>query len=219
MKKMRVLIADNQALTVAGITHLLEEDGKYDIIGVVSGRNELHYHILHHSPDLLVLDYANVTDFSTDDCVLLQQQYPTLKLFILTALPDREQILSVIQSEVVAFLTKDCSHNEVMNAFRTVYEGQKFYCNSVLNVLTEQSRPTGRNTGSRPGLSSRELQIVKCIAQDLSTHDIAAELNLSPHTINAHRKRILKKLNAKSPVGLVMTALRLQLIPLTDTSA
>ena len=85
-------------------------------------------------------------------------------------------------------------------------------------MLTEQNQPTDPDQASAAALSSRELQIVKCIAQDLSTHDIAAELNLSPHTINAHRKRILKKLDAKSPVGLVMKALRLHLIPLNETS-
>nr|WKN34954.1 response regulator transcription factor [Tunicatimonas sp. TK19036] len=218
MKKIRVLIADKQALAVAGIEHLLEEEVTYEISGIVTRRDELHYHILHHSPDLLVIDYANVSNFSSDDCVSLQKQYPALKFFILTTLTDREQILKVIQSGVFAFLTKDCSHKEILNAFRAICEGQKFYCNSVLDMLTEQNQPTDPDQASAAALSSRELQIVKCIAQDLSTHDIAAELNLSPHTINAHRKRILKKLDAKSPVGLVMKALRLHLIPLNETS-
>ncbi|MEM9675449.1 MAG: helix-turn-helix transcriptional regulator, partial [Bacteroidota bacterium] len=59
-------------------------------------------------------------------------------------------------------------------------------------------------------LSYREIQIIRLISQELSTLDIAEQLNPSPHTINAHRKRILKKLGVKSPISLVVEAMRLQ---------
>lgn len=68
-------------------------------------------------------------------------------------------------------------------------------------INTFQSKDTADAT-----FSSQELQIIKFIAQDLSTQTIATKLNLSPHTINAHRKRILKKLGVRTPVGLVVQA-------------
>ncbi|MEQ9437720.1 MAG: response regulator transcription factor [Cyclobacteriaceae bacterium] len=216
MKQIRVLVADKQALTLAGIESMLENEEFLQVIGAADDRETLNQRIRNESPDIVVLDYATIENFSATDCALLHTQYPSLKLFILTANSNREQMLQVLQADVFAFLTKDCSQKEILHAFRAVSEGQKFYCNSVLNILTEYTQKTHEEKNAPTSLSPRELQIVSCIAQDLSTQDIAAELNLSPHTINAHRKRILKKLNVKSPVGLVMKALRLQLIQLQE---
>ncbi len=192
---IRVLLADDQELARAGIRYLLETETDYKITGEVHQWEELTLRIQQDSPSILVLDYLDFSGFPPEGFQWLSERYPTLKLFILTADNRRERMLPVLQSGVLAFLTKDCSQREIVSAFHAVAEGQKFYCNSVLNVLTDTAQ--SKSTVDTP-FSSRELQIIKFIAQDFSTQTIATKLNLSPHTINAHRKRILRKLGCEN---------------------
>jgi DNA-binding NarL/FixJ family response regulator len=101
----------------------------------------------------------------------------------------------------------------VLNAFHAVADGQKFFCNRVLDLLMENKvKKNDFTEGST--LSPREIQIIRHISEGLSTQQSADKLHLSPHTINAHRKNILKKLDANTPIELIVKALRLKIVPL-----
>lgn len=213
MKISKVLIADKQALAVAGIRYLLENFPEFVVVGEVKSWQAVNDNFLCDTPDLLLLDYAYLTGFSYEGYRQLNQKYPTTKLVIITDDQDQQRVLQILQANTAAFLTKDCSRDEILTALQTVASGQKFYCESVLQLLMDQSAAAGKND-SIESLNSRELEIIRYIADELPTDAIADRLHLSPHTINAHRKRILKKLGVKTPVGLVVKALRLQLVQL-----
>jgi DNA-binding NarL/FixJ family response regulator len=83
-----------------------------------------------------------------------------------------------------------------------VVKGRKFYCNNVLDIITRQT-PNVNNEQLRLKLTRREYEILKLIARGYTSTQIAEKLVLSVHTINSHRKNILKKLNLKSPTQLV----------------
>jgi len=209
----KVLIADSQALAVAGIRYLLENLSGFTMIGSVNNWKTLIAAFQEDAPDLLLFDYTHLEGFSHEHYQQLHQHYPSTTLFAITADQNHQQILRILQANTTAFLTKECSQEEILTALRAVASGQKFYCETVLQLLMEQSIQK-QTDSSENSISPRELQIIQYIAQELPTEAIANALNLSPHTINAHRKRILKKLNVKTPVGLVVKALRLQLIKL-----
>ena len=209
---VRTLLMDNQALTMAGTRYLLEDEASFQVVGEVPDQGELFSCIQQTEPDVLVLDYLSLTGLAAARCQKLHESYPTLKLFILTADTHQDRMLSVLQTGVFAFLTKNCSKKEIIQAFRTVAVGQKFYCNRVLDLLTNSSVTFPNLRTTVTSLSARERQIIRYIAQERSTQDIADHLSLSPHTINAHRKRILKKVGVKSPVGLVVQAFQLGII-------
>ena len=209
---VRVLLADDQALTAVGIQYLLEKETGYQVVGQVSRWQKLLSGLQQASPDMLVLDYLRLSGFSLTSYQQLREQYPELRLFILTADTNQQRMLAILQRGVSAFLTKNCSEKEITQAFRAVQENQKFYCSLILDLLTHPDRPSQNTNPVAASLSVREQQIILRIAQDYSTQEIAQQLALSPHTINAHRKRILRKLGVTSPVGLLLRSLHLNVI-------
>ena len=213
MKVVRVLLADQQALAIAGIRHMLANSGGFEIVGETGDTRELNRLIEELSPDILALDYAHMQHFSTAACLKLIEKFPFLRIIVITADHTPGHILSMLQANVLGFITKDCSKQEVLNAFRAVSQGQKFYCSRVLDVLMDrqfnQPEPEAHEL-----LSKREIQIISFISKGISTQEMAERLHLSPHTVNAHRKNILKKLGANSPVELIVKALQLRIIQL-----
>jgi DNA-binding NarL/FixJ family response regulator len=213
MERVRVLLADRQELAIAGIKHILANSNRFEVIGEVGEGAKLNQEITHLNPHILVLDYDHIHDFLPESILKLNQQHPTVKLVVITDNNEPEQILKVLKANVAGFLTKACSKQEVLNAFHAVADGQKFFCNRVLDLLMENKM---KKTDARDAsaLSQREIQIIRYISEGLSTQQIADKLHLSPHTINAHRKNILKKLDANTPIELILKALRMKIIPL-----
>ncbi|WPP50090.1 LuxR C-terminal-related transcriptional regulator [Catalinimonas niigatensis] len=212
MELTQILIADNQELAVAGLRHLLSKEKQFEIMDQATDKADLLKKLKKHTPEILVLDYANFRDFSSDDCQKLAYQYPALKIFIITADHQQEHIMQVLESGVLAFLTKDCSNQEILSAFHSIARGQKFFCNRVLDVLMNHKVYKSSADSPSGDLSEREAQIIRFIAKGMGTQEIASQLNLSPHTINAHRKNILKKLDATSPVEMIVKAMSLKII-------
>jgi len=212
MKVTQVLIADPQELALAGIERILSKENTFEVCGQVKNKTELDKSLRTHPPDILVLDYEKLAGFTAESCIQLAQKHPDLKIFIITADQQQENILQVLESGVLAFLTKDCSRQEILNAFYSITQGQKFFCNRVLDVLMNQKIYRSSHDSSSGELTERETQIIRYIAKGKGTQEIASVLNLSPHTINAHRKNILKKLDATSPVEMIVKALSKKII-------
>jgi DNA-binding NarL/FixJ family response regulator len=213
MDQVRVMIADAQELAVAGLKHILAHSNRFEIIKEVKEGTGLSQIIAQFDPHILVLDYVHIHNFLPENIGELSQQHPAMKLVVITNDNNPEQMLNVLQANVVGFLTKACTQQEVLNAFHAVADGQKFFCNRVLDLLMENKvKKNDFTEGST--LSPREIQIIRHISEGLSTQQIADKLHLSPHTINAHRKNILKKLDANTPIELIVKALRLKIVPL-----
>jgi len=207
----KVLVADTQSIVVSGIRYLLEKDPSFTIIGDAANWETTLKLVKREPPDLLILDYLTLSGCTYEGLQQFGQQYSSIRICIVSSDQDQKRILHYLQINPSVFLTKSCSHKEIVTALQAAASGQKFFCNQVLQILMDQSVQSEQDS-LKNSLSYREIQIIRLISQELSTQTIADKLNLSPHTINAHRKRILKKLGVKSPVGLVVEAMRLQLI-------
>ncbi len=162
--------------------------------------------------DIVLLDIDSVGDASPENVIQLVKKYPTLKFIFISNAEDKQRVIEYLNTGPKGFVTKKCSVLEIRNTFMSVSLNQKFYCNKVLDILMEYKVPPYSKEGKIDSLTGRELQIVKMIAKGLSTNEIADSLNLSHHTINTHRKKILRKWEISSPVELVLKAIDLGII-------
>jgi len=213
---LKILLADPQDIIFHGLLHIVAEDNAFQITARVKSRKELFSHLASEVPDILIIDDTGIRDFSVKDCRQLISHHPTLKIFFLTDQYDRAKSIEMIQCGAHAYLTKNCSRMEILYALQMVRDNQKFFCSTVLDVLTNPRKDQHDQPKNLPSFSDRELQVMELIAQDFSTPEIADRLALSPHTIHAHRKKILKKLDVNSPVGLIKRALHLGILHLQD---
>jgi len=213
MNNVRVLLVDKQELALAGIKHILGESGRFEVVGEVGEEADLGTAITQLSPQILVLDYDYIPDLLPETILKLSKQHAAIRWIIITDNNEPDKMMHMLEANVAAFLTKACSQQEVIHAFNAVANGQKFFCNRVLDLLVENKTKKKKLTEA-DALTQREIQIIRYIAEGLSTQEIADNLHLSPHTINAHRKNILKKMDANTPIELVLKALRMKVIDL-----
>jgi DNA-binding NarL/FixJ family response regulator len=204
-RSTKVIIADTQALTSAGLHKLLSALDHFQTIDVTRTADELS-EVIAGQPHFVFIDYLLFPDFSLE---YLIRENSRSKFIALTSDDDHDSILNVIDTGIHGFLTKDCSKEEIYNAIHSVEKGERFFCQKVLEVVIN-SRKVNHIKPSL--LSDREREVIKLIAQGNSTTQIASLLTLSHHTINSHRKNIIRKLNIKSPTEFVVHAIDLGLI-------
>lgn len=207
----KILLAEQQPLIAAGLKYFIEEQEEFSICGEVANKEELFRQIKSPSPHLLIIAYNSLPDFELQDFIRIRHTAPGTHILAISSRLEKSDILQVSEAGVIGFLTKECSHNEIINAIRATAQGEKFYCGKILDLLMEKKELQVGISGPEQ-LTNREIQIIRCITQGLSTKEIADTLNLSMHTINAYRKSILQKTEARSPAELAVKAIRLGII-------
>ena len=206
--KTSVLIVDPQYLTRNGLFHLLDNLDGLNIEMKEDVKTDQDY----SGYNVIITDYLEpyTTTVKNGFRENLLEKY-TDKLLVISADQNKLRIKELINMGAPGYLTKDCTPDEILSAVEMIAKGNRFYCNKVLELLTHVE-------GNDPddcvptNLSSREVEILKLIAKGLSTAKIADQLHISVHTVNSHRKNILKKLKLTSPTQLVAYAHEIGLV-------
>lgn len=193
-------ILDPQFITQQGIQRLVDQNQLFSSIQIIDSEKDLIQELRQTSPSFLVIDYISSDHISIDSFRKVKREFPALKTLVISDDNDKVRIQSIIKAGIKGFLTKSCSKKEILEAIDTIRDGGKFFCNKVVDIIT-----TGEDF-TYSELSEREMEIVKLISKGNSSAQIADELNISVHTVNSHRKNILKKLGLKSPTELIIYA-------------
>ncbi|HYI77288.1 MAG TPA: response regulator transcription factor [Chryseolinea sp.] len=205
------LIADSQPLTVAGLETFLSVKQGIKIVGKVSKGGDLIDLMEKLQPALLIVEYNIPGYISVDDIRNAMLTSTKTNVLILSSDNNKASILEALQLGVKGYVTKECSLEEVGMAVQSTARGEKFFCHKILDIIMEKHFSV--TTESEPTvLTTRETEILKLIAHGHSTQGIADTLFLSPHTVQTHRKSIIKKLNIKSPTEFVIYAMDLGLL-------
>lgn len=121
-------------------------------------------------------------------------------------------VLKAVDLGVQGFLTKECGSDEIIHSIHSLIKGERFFCNNVLNILLDKSSIEEEEDCSPTTLSEREVEITKQIADGLTSKKIADKLFISPHTVQTHRKNIMRKLKVNSVSELVVYAMKTGLV-------
>lgn len=210
-ESVKIIIADSQYLTRMGLRHLISKTKGLKLVAESSTSKSLIESTSRLKPDVIMMDYHQQENIDIKDIKSIRDQTPKTNIMVLSADNNRENISQALSFGVNSFLTKQCGKEEITNAIYACAKGEKFFCNKVLNILIENNFSSSDDCKPTE-LSIREIQIVKLIAQGLSSKMIAEELHLSPHTIYTHRKNVMKKLRFKSSSELVLYAVNTGII-------
>jgi two-component system invasion response regulator UvrY len=210
--KVKVLIADNQPLTAAGLIQFLEDRDDLTVVGVVDDATDLPTLLMNHTPDILIVDYDLNGYIRRDDLAAIKKYSPLTNILVISSDNDKAAILQVLQLGIIGYVTKHCSREEIMMAVTAVARGEKFYCNKILDIIMEKHFSPTPVEVTPTVLTARETEILTLLASGYSTQKVADKLHLSPHTVHTHRKSIIRKLSIKSPTEFVIYALDFGLI-------
>ncbi len=205
----RLLLAEDHALFSQGLRAMLGRS--YEIAGVVADGAAVVSAVEEHEPDVLLLDLSLPNRTGMDLLGDLRKAGATVPIVIVTMHVDRVLVEEAVRLGASAFVPKDADVDELRTAIGEVLQGRRY--------LSPRLPRRGRQDleGDRLGfnqLTPRQQEIVRMIGRGLSTEEIAAELGLSAHTVNFHRKNIRRKLGLENDWEMSRYAI---LVGLSDT--
>lgn len=205
MQTISIILADAQYLTRLGLRQLFESIATFQVVSEAGNEAELVMQLQRHQPQVVILDYNQPGCFSRQTVEEIKRAAPEVKVLVISEDDEKSAIYEVLERGVSSFLTKTCGEEEIIDAVNATARGQKFFCTKVLDYLLEKSFAKEDNCAPTP-LTPREIEIVQLVAKGLIAKEIADVLNLSPHTVYTHRKKIMKKLKLSTSSELVLYA-------------
>jgi DNA-binding NarL/FixJ family response regulator len=199
---IQAAIYDPQLLSSEGIKTILEQNKEINNVEILDTTKTLSSQLASSSPDLIVLDYSSFKGHLAAEIEETIKSFPLVNFLVITDNQDPIMVRKFISMGVKGFLTKQCSVEEIQTALKLIQDGGKFYCQSVIEIITDE------NNQADLDLSDREMEIINHVTKGESSTEIANNLNVSIHTVNSHRKNILKKLGLKSPTELIIYAIK-----------
>lgn len=210
MSAISVFLSDFQFLTQEGFKSLLARNEKFQLVGEEEDWELLEARLSESRPDVLVIDYRP-DDHEFVSRLRAIKGLGMNNILILTSDTEKARVRDILKTGVKGMVTKTCSEQEIVNSILAVAQGNRFYCNKILDIVMAQNVEEEENCAPTD-LSPREYEVLQLITKGQTTTKIADALHVSVHTINSHRKSILKKLNLKSPTELIVYALESGLV-------
>lgn len=209
MKKIKIFIADSSYLTRIGFRALVKGIPYFELLGEAETPEKLSESLSYSKPDVLVIDYTS-RNFCLDDISVIKKYFPSVNILAITAQQNKQTIAKALECGITGYLLKECEETEIIESIYATANGERYLCEKIVKQLIEASVETsGREEGcSGIKLSSREIQIIKLIAEGYPNKQIADKLFISTHTVMTHRKNIMGKLQIKNTAALVMLALQ-----------
>lgn len=208
---IRIAILDDHQIVIDGLRLLLENQSHFEIVGQFNRGQELLDALPDLNPDIVITDILMPEMDGLEVAMRLKDQFPDIKVIALSMNgegPLAEKMIE--QAEVAGYVLKTTNKSELTEAIESVYAGDTFYAKEILDELNSFRKIKQENESIN--LTIREIEIIQCIASDLTNKQIADQLFISERTVETHRKNIFRKTNIHSAVGLVEFARKRKLI-------
>jgi len=211
MKKLRILLADDHVVMRSGLRALLERQPNLEVIAESdNGRNtvELAGSL---KPDVVIMDVAMPMLNGIEATKTIVAEQPTTAVIILSMHADESYVMRALKAGARGYLLKDSAPADLLNAIQAVSQNRSFFSPKVSRILAEDYVRVLKQKGgvdSYDLLTSREQEILQLVAEGKANKEVAAALNISPYTVETHRKHILEKLNLHNPAELILYAVR-----------
>lgn len=207
-----VFIADDHTLMRDGLKALLDKADDITFVGEAADGKEAVQKVDELHPDVVIMDLTMPVFSGLEATREIVKTHPAIKVIVLSMIQDKECILECLKVGAKGYLIKNCAAEELLIAIRTVAGGESYLSRKVIDYFIQGVIQTN-TLESKPSvphekLSPRELQVLKFIADGLSTKEIAFKLKLSVKTVDVQRHNVMNKLGIHSIAGLVKYAIR-----------
>lgn len=210
MTPAKILLVDDHQIIRDGLRLLLRDQPEFLVVGDAFDAEAAWLAVQKNEPDLIILDLALPGASGLTLVQRLRGEYPEIKVVVLTGHAEPQFVNEALRAGVNGYVLKlNASAEVLVAALRAVLAGQVYLCPQVSTlVVREYRRQIDPVDSAAPALSTRELDVLKRIAEGQTTKEIAFALGVSTKTIETHRLHLLSKLGVKSVAELTKYALR-----------
>lgn len=204
-KMIKILIVDDHQLVIDGIKLMI--DGEEDMTVVAEAHNgqEAIDSLPDKEVDVILMDLNMPIMNGLDATKIIHESNPDIKIIGLSMLNDLKLIRKLINYGATGYLIKNAGKEEVINAIKTVNNGNQYFDQKTLNsLLTNKSAETKKSKSNLfPKLSRREKEILQLIMDEFTSNEIAIKLFISSGTVETHRRNIINKLGVRNTAGMI----------------
>lgn len=204
----RLLLVDDHQLILDSLQLLFTSIPDVEVVGVVNDSRRVSELITKLAVDLLVCD-LNMPHLSGIDLTLqLRQSHPHVKVLLLTMAEDTLTIREAVRAGCAGYVLKRAGRDELEKAIKFLGQGQRYFSPDIIDQLTYLETDVGTEHTVLSVLTEREVDVLRLIAGEHATHQIAERLFISIPTVETHRRHLMQKLGVKSVVGMVKFAMK-----------
>ncbi|PSS59158.1 response regulator transcription factor [Pseudomonas sp. BBP2017] len=216
----KLLLVDDHSLIRAGVRALVSDIPGYTVVGEGNDGNQVAELVLQLDPDIVLLDISMRATNGLDALTQLGASGCRSKVLILSMHTDPDLIMQALESGAHGYLLKDTTATELEQALAALRNGERYLspaiAHTVINQALLRTQSVKAPTSDNHNLTARQLEILRLIVRGKSTREIAHGLGLSIKTVETHRSQIMKRLQIYDVAGLVLFAVREQIISLDD---
>lgn len=216
--KIKVIIADDHKVVREGTRELLQKENDLEVVGEAGNGEEAVELVKKLKPDVAIMDIAMPVLNGIEATKQMKELYPRIAILILTAYEYDQYVFALLEAGAAGYLLKDVRGQEVIEAVRAVHAGE-----SVLHPVVARKaldhfvHPETKGEASKlQALTDREVEVLRLAAKGHGNKEIAAQLDLSVRTIQAHLGNIFNKLKVGSRTEAVIMGLKNGLLTLDD---
>jgi len=213
---MGVILADSNDLVRAGMRSILSVQTDLPITSEATNSEELCEQVQSFSPSMVILDFTS-EGFTIDVISKIKSINSDIRFIAITPEQNAQTLIDALRLGVNSYVKKNCALDEIVNAVIETSRGNKFFCGQILETIQRAEIDVNHldfdPLNCEPViLSERENEIIKLVAEGNTNGKIAELLFLSNHTVNTHRKNIMAKLGVKNTAGIVMYAVKMNIV-------
>jgi DNA-binding NarL/FixJ family response regulator len=208
----RVLIADDQTLFRAGLVRLLEEDPRVEVVGEVSDGSQVLQAVEALKPDVILMDLKMPIVDGVEATRRVIAQCPDVKVLVLTTFDADSYVLQALRAGASGYVLKDSQPSAVVSSILAVLSGERVLATAVASRVLEMITGTATPKEYYDGLTTREVEVLKCLATGKPNKQIARQLQISEKTVRNHVSHMYEKLGIYDRSQAVLYAVRKGLI-------
>lgn len=208
---MKIVIADDHAVVRSGFMHILNFQKDMEVVATAADGLEAYDVVAKYQPDVLLMDLSMPPGESGLIATgKIKENFPGTKIVILTMYDDDEYLHHVMKNGASGYVLKTAPDEELLHAIRTVYQGGQYIQQSIASSFVTRLDDQEQEVETDPYkiLSKREIEILPLVAKGYGNKEIAEMLYVSVKTVEAHKAKLMEKLQLKNRPELVEYALR-----------
>lgn len=207
MKKIRIAIADDHPLILSGLQHVLSLEEDMEVIGCYPDGESLLGSFAAQQPDVLLLDIHMPGQTGDELARMIVRSHPGIHVLMLTNQDNVYYIKNLLQHGILGYVLKTAPAEVLTEAIRQVSMGLQFLEPALKEKVLQHTLSARQHRPQGPALTRREKEVLKLIASNYSSQEIADQLFISKRTVDNHRIGLLLKLGVKNSAGLVKKAM------------
>jgi DNA-binding NarL/FixJ family response regulator len=220
---IRILVCDDHDMIRQAIVSLLYQQPYLKVVGDVANGIEVMEFLQNHPVDVVLLDLEMPEMNGTETAEQIAKQFPDTKVLVLSAHNDEFLIANLLVKGIHGFVFKKNDKNELLHAIQVVASGKKYFADDIMDLLLNNFKQPNRSVSYKQGIiqkedipaesdevsqfTQREKDVLQLLAQGMNSQEISEILEISVHTVDAHKRNMFKKAQVHSGVALIRYAM------------